>query len=271
MAYHYTCAICSTPFTALNHTRKYCSAECTYAGKRRKQERTCEWCKSAYYATGKRNERFCSRDCWEQDHARKPKQSTCDICGQTFTQPRGYNNKTCGKECAVMAVSMATNQHVTRTCKTCGNEYRTKQSKKLLFCSRACSDKGRNASGQRAAPFHSCKYCGEQFQAKVYENHTPEYCSMNCFNEYRRSNAFVPVYYGPDWNKQRLLRLSIDGYTCKHCGAPEGKRHHDVHHLIPFKEFGPTRYMEANSLDNLITLCRFCHRKAERAIRFGIS
>ncbi|RME43150.1 MAG: DUF1998 domain-containing protein, partial [Chloroflexi bacterium] len=56
--------------------------------------------------------------------------------------------------------------------------------------------------------------------------------------------------------------------------APERPdRQHDIHHISPFRDFGYVpgeneRYRVANQLDNLITLCRVCHRRAENAQRF---
>ena len=74
-----------------------------------------------------------------------------------------------------------------------------------------------------------------------------------------------PNDYGPDWNRIRLAVRTRDGFRCQVCGAPESGREHDVHHKIPFKAF--TSAVEANRLDNLITLCSSCHRKAEQNVR----
>ncbi len=71
--------------------------------------------------------------------------------------------------------------------------------------------------------------------------------------------------YGPDWPRIRLAVRTRDGFRCQVCGAAEGGREHDVHHKIPFKAF--TSAIEANRLDNLITLCSSCHRKAEQNVR----
>jgi len=88
-----------------------------------------------------------------------------------------------------------------------------------------------------------------------------------------------PVYRGPNWESQRELARARDGYRCRHCGAPERPdRQHDVHHLKPFRSFGYApgkneNYKTANALDNLITLCHDCHRRAEAAqhVRSGLS
>jgi DEAD/DEAH box helicase domain-containing protein len=74
---------------------------------------------------------------------------------------------------------------------------------------------------------------------------------------------------GPNWDQQRNAARSRDGYRCRHCGAPErNDRAHDVHHVVPFRTFGyvrgdNNRYLEANRLENLVTLCRSCHQRVE--------
>jgi DEAD/DEAH box helicase domain-containing protein len=79
------------------------------------------------------------------------------------------------------------------------------------------------------------------------------------------------VDHGPNWRAQRDAARVRDGYRCRRCGAPERNgRQHDVHHATPFHAFGyvPGRndlYKLANRLENLITLCPSCHRRAERA------
>src|SRR5262249_21244468 len=77
---------------------------------------------------------------------------------------------------------------------------------------------------------------------------------------------------------------------CRQCGRPEppatqtlphhlnfddggglgGGRQHDVHHLVPFRSFGYVpgvneNYKLANELNNLVTLCRPCHRRVKAA------
>lgn len=74
-----------------------------------------------------------------------------------------------------------------------------------------------------------------------------------------------PINYGPDWNRQRNLARKRDQFSCQMCGAPEGVESHHVHHKIPFRTF--TSYLYANQLENLVTLCASCHKKAEEAVR----
>lgn len=77
---------------------------------------------------------------------------------------------------------------------------------------------------------------------------------------------------GPNWPAQRERARSRDGARCRLCGSAERPdRQHDVHHIRPFHDFGwrpgvNDAYLEANALENLVTLCQACHSAAERAL-----
>jgi DEAD/DEAH box helicase domain-containing protein len=95
----------------------------------------------------------------------------------------------------------------------------------------------------------------------------------------------APNDYGPDWPAQRAAARARDGFRCQACGVPEpaasspaSLREHDVHHKIPLRAFvaDPTlrpglppelAYQAANTLENLVTLCPACHRRAEAGVR----
>jgi len=81
----------------------------------------------------------------------------------------------------------------------------------------------------------------------------------------------APNDYGPGWEQIRERVRARDGYRCQVCGKAEAGRQHDVHHKIPFRSFrdesGRVHRERANQLDNLVTLCPECHRKAETNVR----
>lgn len=74
-----------------------------------------------------------------------------------------------------------------------------------------------------------------------------------------------PNNYGPGWSALRERVRRRDLYRCQVCGAPETDRTHDVHHKTPFRLFASAE--QANRLENLVTLCSACHRRAEAAVR----
>lgn len=74
-----------------------------------------------------------------------------------------------------------------------------------------------------------------------------------------------PNNYGPGWERIRKLVLGRDQYQCKSCGLSEsqaGPLH--VHHIRPFRLFASP--LEANRLENLVSLCPTCHRRAETSV-----
>ena len=72
-------------------------------------------------------------------------------------------------------------------------------------------------------------------------------------------------YYGPNWEEQKRRALERDSYTCRNC---DSKERVEVNHIIPFRNFGRARYLEANKLENLIVLCIHCHRRFEGKIEY---
>lgn len=81
----------------------------------------------------------------------------------------------------------------------------------------------------------------------------------------------APNDYGPNWLNIRAQVRARDNFCCQNCGAIESGRAHDVHHITPLRSFrnvtGTPPYEYANRLENLITLCPTCHRRAETAVR----
>ncbi|TRO57020.1 DUF1998 domain-containing protein, partial [Candidatus Bathyarchaeota archaeon] len=73
------------------------------------------------------------------------------------------------------------------------------------------------------------------------------------------------INYGLNWNRQRDRVRERDNFRCQICGSPETGKAHDVHHKIPFRQF--TSFLEANALDNLVTLCPSCHKRLEASVR----
>jgi len=81
----------------------------------------------------------------------------------------------------------------------------------------------------------------------------------------------APNDYGSEWPKIRERVRTRDGFRCQMCGRAENSRQHDVHHKTPFRMFrdatGKIMREQANRLDNLVTLCPECHKKAEANVR----
>lgn len=72
------------------------------------------------------------------------------------------------------------------------------------------------------------------------------------------------VTYGKSWcTSLKRSILKRDQYRCQSCFASErelGQRP-DIHHIRPAKEWDIEEHREMNSSENLICLCRSCHRR----------
>ena len=72
---------------------------------------------------------------------------------------------------------------------------------------------------------------------------------------------------GANWEIQAGKARERDGFTCQVCRVNEEEleRQLDVHHKIPFRSFKSN--VEANKLENLISLCPSCHAKVEAQLQ----
>lgn len=118
----------------------------------------------------------------------------------------------------------------------------------------------------------TCYQCGEKIERRKIdlENRDKFFCSDQCLSE-GFSDMFSgdgnPMWKGgfhkkwyncKKWKKVRKDAKDRDGFQCIRCGSCEML---DVHHIKPVREFED--YMDAHTLENVVTLCRSCHRKVE--------
>ena len=102
-------------------------------------------------------------------------------------------------------------------------------------------------------------FCGERCR-KVWDGdrpHEPFHLTLRGRSRYR----------GGNWGIQAARARARDGYCCRVCGVTEEdlRRQLDVHHVVPVRMFGSAS--EANRLNNLISVCRPCHKREEEAGR----
>lgn len=79
------------------------------------------------------------------------------------------------------------------------------------------------------------------------------------------------LYYGPDWSEQREVAIQADDEQCQRCGLTRDEHYVlfesdlSVHHIRPFRECQDAglSYAEANTVDNLMTVCCECHQTVE--------
>ena len=168
----------------------------------------------------------------------------------------------------------------TSTCKICSESFKYYPSNKEGTYCQDCVDEAEGLlpenpqqKGPRKTIF--CRSCGSELEARPSEvqNKTRGFfCGQECYGEWLSDNIVGPdhhqweggpIDYGQSWWSVRRAARERDDYKCQHCGRDklELGRNPDVHHLTPVREFEQPE--NAHTLDNVITLCRSCHRRAE--------
>lgn len=220
-----------------------------------------------------------------------PIKCKCANCGKTIYKSPSHAQRPhqfCNKDCFFKWLSQHHRKRQIVYCDNCGTQlevkpYRIKRNKHH-FCDRKC--RALWLSEHRKGKSHhcwnkverTCEICGKKFLAwpsRVAQG-LARFCSRKCFGKWKSQTTTgknnhnwkggnYETYYGPNWRQQRRNARRRDNYTCRRCGVTENElgRQLDVHHIIPFREFGIQRYKEANKVSNLISLCHPCHKTAE--------
>lgn len=102
-----------------------------------------------------------------------------------------------------------------------------------------------------------CDYCGTEIcKPPCYLKSKHHFCNIDCKVKWRSENRKTRpyYYYGKDWRKTRKDVLKRDSFKCTNCGDDKML---EIHHKKRWLDSGE------NGLDNLVTLCRKCHRQLE--------
>ncbi len=248
----------------------------------------CQRCGTEFYASPSRVRdgwgKFCSFKC--RDDGKKT-ELVCKYCGIKYKvqncQLRGSRaGKYCSKECFINDKK----KYLILECVVCGKEFRRKLSQitgthRGPYCSRECYWKSgdvpkgaETGTWQGGMSTTTCDCCGVVFE--YYQYHTrdsqPRFCSRECYFtsntgenhcQWRGGRVY---YYGPNWYKMRGEARRAGNFECALCLSKESDvgQELDVHHIIPFREFGIENYLQANDGDNLICLCKSCHQILEK-------
>lgn len=153
-------------------------------------------------------------------------------------------------------------------CETTRMEVKSKVNEDGNYCSRECAGEARK---NRVTV--SCAWCGEVEERPKSQVYSKSFCSSECLGRYYseyRSGENHPLwqggtrkYYGPTWVKMRRKVREKYGYKCIRCGKSREElgQNPDVHHIVPIRNFDC--FSDGNTLDNLVSLCRSCHRIVE--------
>jgi 5-methylcytosine-specific restriction endonuclease McrA len=244
-----------------------------------------------------RNHFFCDKGCkdaWEKSEDTVIK--SCAWCGEDIKIPPArqgemgdydLRNAFCDKECesAWKSANWVEEQHpsweggnIETECAECGHEVRVKPAKyeqqDRFFCSRECLGSWQSSE----TVVQQCPNCGSEVERKPYEFKGERgFCDSDCFSEWLSKQrkgeenpqwaGGKPEYYGEDWQEIRRRAVERDDEECQCCGISRDAhikrfgRDLEVHHIIPIRTFDEPN--EANTMDNVVTLCQKCHMEHE--------
>ncbi|ELY60603.1 HNH endonuclease [Natronolimnohabitans innermongolicus] len=119
-----------------------------------------------------------------------------------------------------------------------------------------------------------CEWCGKisTVLKSRTEREPVRFCSQVCLSRWLSDQwEDSENAYNGRWREVRRQALERDDHSCQHCGITREEIGHepDVHHIKPVREFNDQQL--AHTLDNVICLCRSCHRYAEIKSIDGLS
>ncbi|MEE6208682.1 HNH endonuclease signature motif containing protein [Salarchaeum sp. III] len=207
---------------------------------------------------------------------------TCADCNRDFYDPK--SRRTYCDDCYSEAGEKNGNYQnakETAACERCGDTFDYYPSeKKGVYC----SDCVENADGllpenpaERERVVTECPACGSgnTVVPSRAANSRGVFCDSSCYGAWLSEHvvgethhqwAGGPIQYGRTWWRVRRRALRRDQYRCQRCLRSEGQlpRRPDVHHIRPVREFeNPS---DAHRLDNVVALCRPCHRRVEEGL-----
>ena len=262
-----TCADCDKPVVNWATWCKKCSAIHRERKLRPPTYKDCKNCGRPFRLKPSQIDElvFCSLEC-KKSHGLIP----CPICGKMFrVNPSNRTEKsTCSRKCR----GMMKRNRIQVTCHQCGKVFArcpSQVTKEKSFCCMKCKQdfwRGSNHSSYNSIEC-TCQTCNKTFIRTKYkvDKFGGKYCSQHC-SSLAQVIPGTSEYRGPNWDEQRRKARKRDNYTCQGCGIDQhyyGKCL-DVHHIIPFRNFGVEKYLEANRLENLVSLCKTCHMRIEK-------
>nr|WP_225741153.1 HNH endonuclease signature motif containing protein [Halorussus halophilus] len=120
-----------------------------------------------------------------------------------------------------------------------------------------------------------CTHCDSELQvtpSRLSGRDRGIFCGLDCYGDWLSENVVGESHhqweggeidYGQQWWRVRREALERDDYTCQNCGKSKSElgRNPDVHHIVRVRDFDKPE--QAHVLDNVVSLCRSCHRNVE--------
>jgi hypothetical protein len=209
-----------------------------------------------------RVERMCKNCCVKYGYKRSGENIPDEIKYCTNCKPEKFIEcKVCNR-----MLNSISNTHIKKHNMTVG-EYKNKFNEKVR------GDGLIQRKSKYKLEHHKCMNCGTGFSKRGPDAN--KYCSRKCYYKAKSDNVkgennpnykegYEPNYdYGDNWYQMRRKTLDRDNRRCIICKESESnlERGLEVHHINPIRSFEIPE--KANTLDNLVTLCKNCHIEVE--------
>lgn len=195
----------------------------------------------------------------------------CEYCGKEFEIYKCYDKtiKCCSSKCKYDNIKKKS--RVLRVCLKCGKEYFGLKHTNKIFCSYDC----RREYEKYIYISRECLFCHKTFELTLSDtkskSHNKKYCTRECMAQHRKIiycgensptwRGGCKQFRGKYWHIIRRMVYERDGYMCRECFDEVMDVIIHAHHIIPYNE------TKSNGFENLITLCRTCHKKVENDYR----
>ena len=200
---------------------------------------------------------------------------TCKACGSEFYHPKADRSYCAG--CNPNAGEHNPNWRDAREvteCKLCDTAFEYYPSNKDGVYCPACVEASDEFLGTPSYEMRDierirkkCGQCGEEMEVlqSTLDYGHGKFCSIEC-RDASFSDGFENPHsepYNGIWHRIRRRAYERDDHRCQVCGKTMAEigREPDVHHITPIREYDDPD--ESHRLENVICLCRLCHRRAE--------
>ena len=194
--------------------------------------------------------------------------SECQQCGGELLMVKA-GSKFCGPNCreTYWTAHKAPRPLLTKACAVCASAFRSSDPRKV-YCSAACNFKAQNAKRETTKQqIRTCPTCAKEFKPNQKRGVGRTFCSSTCRREawwqkQKRHSHEWPGRKIYKWQGNWYKALQRDKFTCQACGSYRpaagwvGNYYLEVHHRDGTGE----KTAKNHALDNLLTLCRACHR-----------